>query len=173
MLFRRLCTPTSLFCMIFIRSDISSTLWFVPIFNMLCIDSALLLLQSLSIFFSLVGRLTWFLIIGTSRLSMYFLKSLAFSANILFTSISRWSNITALLAPVSPLSQNSEFTILTVYSYFLINLYHSLGIFSRRQIDDIFLIFPRKQDLTFHANCEIVSLGDNLHEMSYPVFWEK
>ena len=34
-----------------------------------------------------------------------------------------------------------------------INLYHSLGIFSRRQIDDIFLIFPRKQDLTFHANC--------------------
>ena len=34
-----------------------------------------------------------------------------------------------------------------------INLYHSLGIFSRRQTDDIFLIFPRKQDLTFHANC--------------------
>ena len=34
-----------------------------------------------------------------------------------------------------------------------INLCHSLGIFSRRQIDDIFLIFPRKQDLTFHANC--------------------
>ena len=33
------------------------------------------------------------------------------------------------------------------------NLYHCLGIFSRRQIDDIFLIFPRKQDLTFHANC--------------------
>ena len=36
---------------------------------------------------------------------------------------------------------------------FWFNLYHSLGIFSRRQIDDIFLIFPRKQDLTFHANC--------------------
>ena len=31
--------------------------------------------------------------------------------------------------------------------------YHSLSIFSRQQIDDIFLIFPRKQDLTFHANC--------------------
>ena len=30
---------------------------------------------------------------------------------------------------------------------------HSLGIFSRQQIEDIFLIFPRKQDLTFHANC--------------------
>ena len=35
----------------------------------------------------------------------------------------------------------------------LFNLYHSLGIFSRWQIDDIFLIFPRKQDLTFDANC--------------------
>ena len=34
-----------------------------------------------------------------------------------------------------------------------IKLYHSLGIFSRRQVDDMFLIFPRKQDLTFHANC--------------------
>ena len=33
------------------------------------------------------------------------------------------------------------------------NLYHSLGIFCRRQIDDSFLIFPRKQDLTFHTNC--------------------
>ena len=30
-----------------------------------------------------------------------------------------------------------------------VNLYHSLGIFSRRQTDDIFLIFPRKQDMTF------------------------
>ena len=37
--------------------------------------------------------------------------------------------------------------------FFVFNLYHSLGIFSRRQIDDIFLIFPRKQDLTLHANC--------------------
>ena len=33
------------------------------------------------------------------------------------------------------------------------NLDHSLGQFSRQQIDDIFLIFPRKQDLTFYANC--------------------
>ena len=29
----------------------------------------------------------------------------------------------------------------------------SLGKCSRRQIDDIFLIFPRKQVLTFHAKC--------------------
>ena len=35
----------------------------------------------------------------------------------------------------------------------MINIYHSLDSFSRRQIDDIFLIFPRKQDFTFHANC--------------------
>ena len=28
-----------------------------------------------------------------------------------------------------------------------------MGKFSRRQIDDIFLIFPRKQALIFHANC--------------------
>ena len=29
------------------------------------------------------------------------------------------------------------------------------------------LSFPRKQDLIIHANCVI---GDNLHEMSEPVF---
>ena len=46
------------------------------------------------------------------------------------------------------------------------NLYHSLGIFNRRQIDDSFLNFPRKQDTTFHAR-------DNLHEMSNPVSQEK
>ena len=33
------------------------------------------------------------------------------------------------------------------------NLYHSLGKFSKWHIDDIFLVFPRKQILTFHANC--------------------
>ena len=32
-------------------------------------------------------------------------------------------------------------------------------------------IFPRKQDLMFHANC--LSIRDNLHEMPNPVFWEK
>ena len=34
-----------------------------------------------------------------------------------------------------------------------INIYHAIGKFSRRQTDEIFLIFPRKQDLTLHANC--------------------
>ena len=45
----------------------------------------------------------------------------------------------------------------------LLNLYHSVGKFSRRQIDDIFLIFPRKHGLSFHANWFI---RDNFHEMS-------
>ena len=39
------------------------------------------------------------------------------------------------------------------YNKIHFNLYHSLDIFSRRQMNDIFLTFPRKQDLTFHANC--------------------
>ena len=33
------------------------------------------------------------------------------------------------------------------------NLYSSMNIFSRRQTDNSFLIFPRKQILTLHANC--------------------
>ena len=40
----------------------------------------------------------------------------------------------------------------------ILNIYNSLGKFSRRQID-IFFVFPRK--------------GDNLHEISNPIFWEK
>ena len=36
--------------------------------------------------------------------------------------------------------------------YAYINLYHSLGKFNRWQTDKIFLTFPRKQDLKFHAN---------------------
>ena len=55
---------------------------------------------------------------------------------------------------------------------FSFNLYHSLGEFSRQQTDDILLIFPRKQDLTFHANC-LQRKGDNLHEISNPISWEK
>ena len=45
-----------------------------------------------------------------------------------------------------------------------------------------FFIFPRKQILTFHANCILKFhanchlreiLGDNLHEISKSVFWDK
>ena len=39
--------------------------------------------------------------------------------------------------------------------------------FSAGDVLKYFLLFPRKQILLFHAN------GDNLHEMSNPVFWEK
>ena len=42
----------------------------------------------------------------------------------------------------------------------VINLYHSLGKFSRPQIDDIRLIFfPRKQDLTFHISIETTDMN--------------
>ena len=41
------------------------------------------------------------------------------------------------------------------------NLYHSLGYFSRLQIDVIFSYFPLKTE----------PIGDTLHEMSNPVFW--
>ena len=47
------------------------------------------------------------------------------------------------------------------------NTYDAMGKFDRQQTDDFFLIFPIKQDLTFHATCPI---GDNLHEMSNPIF---
>ena len=49
-------------------------------------------------------------------------------------------------------------------------LHHSLSIFSRRQIDDIFLISPENR--IFHL-MQIVSNGDNLHEISKPVFRDK
>ena len=40
-----------------------------------------------------------------------------------------------------------------------INLYHYLGLSSRRYIGNIFLIFsPRKQGLTFYANCLYISI---------------
>ena len=34
-----------------------------------------------------------------------------------------------------------------------INLYHYMGLFSRWSTGDIFFYYPRKQALTFHANC--------------------
>ena len=40
-----------------------------------------------------------------------------------------------------------------------LNLYHSLGKFSRRQINDIVLLLPRKQGLIVHA--KICFLGKN------------
>ena len=33
------------------------------------------------------------------------------------------------------------------------NFYRCMGKFRRRRFEHIFLIFPRKQNLTFHANC--------------------
>ena len=64
--------------------------------------------------------------------------------------------------------KTQQATIITLSPWF--DLYHSMGIFSRWQIGDIFLIFfPRKQDLTFQV-FDISCNGDNLHDISKPVF---
>ena len=42
--------------------------------------------------------------------------------------------------------------------------------FSADKIVNYFSYFSQKTDLTLHANC-LHSTGDNLHEMSNPVFW--
>ena len=43
-------------------------------------------------------------------------------------------------------------------------------IFSRRHFEIFFLFFPENGSWHF---MQIVSLGDNLHDMSNSVFWEK
>ena len=48
-----------------------------------------------------------------------------------------------------------------------IGLYHSLGLFSKWQFGDIFL------ETRFWYFMQIVSTGDNLHEISKSAFWEK
>ena len=54
----------------------------------------------------------------------------------------------------------------------MFNLYNSLGKCSRRQIGDIFaILFPPKNRIWLFM--QIVSNGDDLHEMSNPVFWGK
>ena len=47
----------------------------------------------------------------------------------------------------------NQFKFLPYLSYILQNLYHSTGKFRRQLTGDIFLIFPRKYALKFHANC--------------------
>ena len=45
-----------------------------------------------------------------------------------------------------------------------------LHYFSRRSTRDIFVFYPENRIRHF---MQIVSIGDNLHDMSNPVFWEK
>ena len=52
-----------------------------------------------------------------------------------------------------------------------INLYNSLGYFSRQKNDHTLLFFPQKTE--FDVSSDNWSIGDNLHERSKPVFWEK
>ena len=52
-------------------------------------------------------------------------------------------------------SKQSEFLKESKYDVsiiYLFNLFHSLGSVNRWQLGDIFLLFPRKQNLSFHAN---------------------
>ena len=51
-----------------------------------------------------------------------------------------------------------------------VNLFYSLCKFSRRHIDYMILIFPENRIWHF---MQIVSWGDNLHELSKPTFWQK
>ena len=56
------------------------------------------------------------------------------------------------------------------YPIFFFYHFHSLRKFSRRRIHDISLFFAENRIWHFMQN---VSIGDNLHEMSKPVFCEK
>ena len=80
-----------------------------------------------------------------------------------------------------------DFNVLWVHTYIdfpltcnqiCVKLYHSLGKFRRQQIEDIF-IFPRKQDLTFHANhhlncmkCQSFFLGTIIKIFQYVICWK-
>ena len=56
------------------------------------------------------------------------------------------------------------------YSGRCVNLYLSLGKFSRRKIEKIFLFF--QENRIWHL-MPVVSIEDNVHEMPNPVSWEK
>ena len=62
-----------------------------------------------------------------------------------------------------------ELELLFFYDHLMLSM---LGKKFSRQLEIFFLIFfPRKQA---DISCKlIVSLGDNLHVMSKPIFWEK
>ena len=51
-----------------------------------------------------------------------------------------------------------------------LNLYHSLG---NSADDKLVIFFLCCQENRLWHFMQIVSIGDNLHEMSKPVFWEK
>ena len=51
------------------------------------------------------------------------------------------------------------------------NLNHSLGKFSRRQIGDIFFLFFPENRICHLM--QIFSMGNNFHEMTNSVFWER
>ena len=58
---------------------------------------------------------------------------------------------------------------LTLVLLQMFNLYHFQGKYNRWQTGDIFLFFPENRMRHFK---QVVSNGDNLLEMSNPVFWK-
>ena len=71
----------------------------------------------------------------------------------------------------SPLGPKCQYCSATRQNYankrIWFNLYHSLGKFSRWQIDDMFFLYIPEN--SFWHFMQIVSIGDNLHEISNPV----
>ena len=64
----------------------------------------------------------------------------------------------------------TESVIIALSSWYGLTLSTLGKIFSRRHFEIFFLFFSENRIWHF---MQIVSLGDNLHEMSNPVFWEK
>ena len=84
---------------------------------------------------------------------------------------------TGLNEQCSPKLDATEFCVWSgsaLYATILIQQYLTLStlgkIFSRRHFEIFFLFFSENRIWHF---MQIVSYGDNLHEMSNPVFWEK
>ena len=83
-----------------------------------------------------------------------FLDSHGFKTSLLSADREDWRECADAQANLSLLGRTCQNVPFTRYGCIhLFTFYHSVGLFSWRQIGDIFLIFPSKQYLTFHANC--------------------
>ena len=64
------------------------------------------------------------------------------------------------------ISQTQMKNKLTCHNW-LVNLHHPLGVFNRRQTDDVVL----PQNTGSDISCKLSPNGGNLYEMTAPVFW--
>ena len=75
---------------------------------------------------------------------------------------------TDYVLPVKFVSGSPEFTHhITATFNLTFNRYHFLGLFSRRQIGNIFLTFPRKQVLTFQICMKYQKLFSGKNKKKY------